>query len=738
MIVLAYMLVLALTVLLWFRRLRGQTVERLIRNPPRGIDLSTIVRTLSYIEHELIKHRIPVLRGLVTKRVWNDEDRSLLKRMVGADDETLVAEFDGYLEGIHRGAGRTFVNFSRDRAFWTARKQIVRIQRRAQQWVREQPKPGPSQSQRKQVDDASAWLAGPFRRYLVELNRSVFRCQITTERLETSARQGLRQAGSKAELKVVDPPADCVAQILSADLDIATRNLVRNAAQANVPSNVEALILIDADTVLEDTGDESVFIRVHDTNPARLTSEQIYGRDAKRGLGLVTAALGRHRGSLRCIDSDLEGFAKALQIRLSHSLHEPDDEALHIGGVGLFSRLVLPVSVFFNAALLIVLILPYLLGHPVDLDDVLIDPTCRWVARMGDDHAVVECDWSVEQGFFRSPSVRLDPDDLASARIEIGNEDCGIRQWQTGATPGEIWFTQSPFCLVSGNHLPMSVRFSSMWNRRDVTLVIEHVPSVEALAMAVDQSITLGDLGWIHQLLLSINSTSLSGDSETFTLIEAVAATVIGAAIDDRISPDPDPARSQARLCTLLELLGTASNALETETAANEQVEGNSRENLLRYWQALAHLWIVGDVNAAADVLTEIVASSPQSATTQTARFLLALLGSEGAGGVSSGLVSDLHNALIEEYRNPSAPFADSTSPIFVELVDHLSPRSYPLRTTVPEALCGFQQRYPDIEMNIQLGCADRAQNPRLDRILRTMGSLVRQRNRPLVCSNIR
>ena len=339
---------------------------------------------------------------------------------------------------------------------------------------------------------------------------------------------------------------------------------------------------------------------------------------------------------------------------------------------------------------------------------------------------------------FPNSEIRFDPDDLSSAQIEVGQEDCGIRQWRAGSAPSEIWFIQSPLCLVSGSHLPMAVRFSSMWNRRDVTLVIEHVPSVETLAVAIDASVTLGELGWVHQLLLSIESTSFPGRNEIVAVIEAVATTAVGAAIDSRISPDPDPGRNQARLCTLLGLLEAATNALNTESEVDGQGDEISRENQLRYWQALAHLWILGDLEAAADGLVEIVVSSPQTSITQTARFLLAMMGSEGVGEVSSGLVSDLLLSLIEEYQQPSAAYAGSSSPLFVEFVDHLSPRSYPLRTTVPEALCGLHQRYPDIEMGVQLGCADRDQNPHLDRILRTMGSLLRQRSRPLVCSNSR
>ena len=51
------------------------------------------------------------------------------------------------------------------------------------------------------------------------------------------------------------------------------------------------------ETVLEPTGEETVLVRVRDSSPAEFTTEDIYDRRMDRGLGVVTAALGRYEGT---------------------------------------------------------------------------------------------------------------------------------------------------------------------------------------------------------------------------------------------------------------------------------------------------------------------------------------------------------------------------------------------------------------------------------------------------------
>ena len=41
---------------------RGYTIQELVHDPPREVDLPQFVTTLGYLHHELIKHRLPLVR----------------------------------------------------------------------------------------------------------------------------------------------------------------------------------------------------------------------------------------------------------------------------------------------------------------------------------------------------------------------------------------------------------------------------------------------------------------------------------------------------------------------------------------------------------------------------------------------------------------------------------------------------------------------------------------------------
>ncbi|MCA9564765.1 MAG: hypothetical protein KC561_14815, partial [Myxococcales bacterium] len=170
MILAAYITLAVATGLVLIRHFRGRLVASLFFSPPEGSDLRAIVGYLAQLEHELIKHRVPVVRGLAAKGAWNDEDFDLLQRTVGTPGLTILDEFRSYQNGIQRGAGRTLVNFDRDRAFWEASRRMLVIQREGERWLRGMPST-PSAADRRRVDEAAAWLAGPFRRFLIELSR---------------------------------------------------------------------------------------------------------------------------------------------------------------------------------------------------------------------------------------------------------------------------------------------------------------------------------------------------------------------------------------------------------------------------------------------------------------------------------------------------------------------------------------------------------------------------------------
>jgi hypothetical protein len=330
MIAAAYAGLWFVTIAVLYRHFRGRTVEQLFRNPPSGSDLNAIVTTLSYLEHELIKHRVPVIRSLLAKKTWNAADWQLLNRVLGHGETAIQTELKQYFGDVQTGAGRTRVNFNRDRPFRLAAQHVSTVQANGDRWLRGSHGSGPNPGDRAAVDEACEWLAGPFRRYLVELERSVLRCSVTKVRLERSSRRGLAEAATDTELTTDEPPEDCVVRSLGADFDLVIRNLVRNAAQAEVPGGGPQRVHIDVQEQLEPTGEENVLVRIHDASPVMLTSEMIYGRESKRGLGLVTRALARNGGAVRCLPSDRDGFEKLLEVRLSRSLHEPDLDAQSI------------------------------------------------------------------------------------------------------------------------------------------------------------------------------------------------------------------------------------------------------------------------------------------------------------------------------------------------------------------------------------------------------------------------
>jgi hypothetical protein len=323
-------LVLAASALWAWRHERGHTALSLVREPPRGSDTSAIIAALSALEHELVKHRIPVLRSLLAKRTWSDDDWSLLERTIGRGEASLDAELGGYLDAVQRGAGSTFVNFARDPAFGRAVRDLHRVQRLAEGWVAAEPRRAPPTAERADAEQRCAWLAGPFRRFLVELGRGAFQVELTAARLERSARAGLAEAGRGGAIAVhVDTTAP-VARVVPSDLDLIVRNLVRNAAQAAPGTAPKVALRVREE--LDDTGEESVILEVHDQSPTQLAADSIFGRDAKRGLGIVAAALRRNGAGLHSAPSDMPGFEKRLIVRFDRSAitRNPDDLAVGI------------------------------------------------------------------------------------------------------------------------------------------------------------------------------------------------------------------------------------------------------------------------------------------------------------------------------------------------------------------------------------------------------------------------
>ncbi|MBN1946838.1 MAG: sensor histidine kinase [Bradymonadales bacterium] len=700
MIPLLYALLLLATAGLLYRRLRGRTLEQLVRRPPPRSDLNAVVSTLSYIEHELIKHRIPVLSSLMAKRTWNDQDRLLLERTVGHQESSLSSEFARYLDMVQRAAGRTLVNFGRDKVISRASRVIAQIQRTGERWARSQDHPGggPSPLERKPIEEACQWLQAPFREYLLELNRSLLCTPITRTRLLASARRGLLQAEQQAECTVAEPPPDCVARILAADLDVALRNLVRNAVQAQPGSSATRRVHLDVLVTIDETGEESILIRVHDTNPTLLSRSQIYGREAKRGLGLVTAALARHQGALRCLPSELPGFTKMMEIRLPRSMHPPDPRALAIAG-GRLAPYLLPASlVLAHGVLLWLLVIPYFTRLPVELDSLELPSPCHLEERAEGQWTSVVCTMLDPTGHpLSSPlafTLRTEP--AAMLQLHTEGADCpGVRLERPATIQVDL-----AACLASGQWEPhLTVFCSSLLYRPESRLTLKIRAPLERRLAAAQEAIDRAELPLARRLLPQLSGPEIEAAAPAEMAVAArclaQAALVEGFALHLDTATDPSDVRR--RLCSLwaevqesTRIIREAASPLSGREAAAWEVEAD-------FLDSQGHLWLEGNLEQAARLLAEID-SFASAGPVATARFYLALLGSEGVGQVSLDRLETALRALHVNHERPLlASSVDPGSTFLVQLVGSPALFGQMQAIPVPEAICALLEGAPDL-----------------------------------------
>ena len=91
-------------------------------------------------------------------------------------------------------------------------------------------------------------------------------------------------------------------------------------------------VALDVELTLLPTGEEIVRLRVHDTSPEPLTTEQIYQSldphdpRIQHGLGLVTAALHLYNGAIT-IEPGRPGFRKAVVVQLFRAQATPAADA---------------------------------------------------------------------------------------------------------------------------------------------------------------------------------------------------------------------------------------------------------------------------------------------------------------------------------------------------------------------------------------------------------------------------
>jgi len=304
----------------WFR---GHTIQDLVENPPAEVDLPEIVTILSYLHHELIKHRLPLVRSVADRPLAEvqPEDVEILKQAVTGQAErpSVTAELEGYLAGLRRASGAVPLNFWRD--------PLVRRARRACRMIQAVgdglgSRNRLTSSEHRRLRRADKELDAWFRPRLQALRNSVLMLSLTEQSFREPVRRA-RQELAAHEAEVVLPALSEPLQVkmLRPDFDLVLRNLVRNGLRAAMTAG-SARVAIELTTRLELTGDEAVLLRIHDTNPTMLSREQLYGGQLGRGLHIVTTTLRRYDGSIACRKSSLPGFAKFLEVRLTRVLAE--------------------------------------------------------------------------------------------------------------------------------------------------------------------------------------------------------------------------------------------------------------------------------------------------------------------------------------------------------------------------------------------------------------------------------
>ncbi|MBH22935.1 MAG: hypothetical protein CMH57_00480 [Myxococcales bacterium] len=308
---------------------RGLTITALVRKPPREVDLPQFVTILGYLHHELIKHRLPLVRTVAERErdAVQPDDVALLKQVLTGEAErpSVVAELDGYLSGLQRASGSIHLNFWRD--------PLVRRTRQACQMIQGVAdglgeRVSLTRGEHAQLRKADRILDGWFRPRLQALRNSVLILKLDRELLAEPINRVQRELGIdhvEAELPELDEAIQV--RVLRHDFDLVLRNLIRNAIKASA-SHGTPKIAVEIATRLEMTGEESVLVRIHDTDPTMLNREQLYGGSIGRGLNLVTTTLRRYNASLRCVKSRREGFAKCLEVRLFRELADEAEAAL--------------------------------------------------------------------------------------------------------------------------------------------------------------------------------------------------------------------------------------------------------------------------------------------------------------------------------------------------------------------------------------------------------------------------
>lgn len=299
---------------------RGRTLTELVDESP---DLHPrIAYAIGCLRHELLKHRLGALGEAVGalregRGLSPEQRRYLREKLYGG--ESLSRLWRIYLETFDRLSGWRLNLKRRDREFRRAGQAVRALEGLQERF--EVPDGGLAD----RLDGLRLQIAR-FDRYLKavadRLCRSKVDGQLLREAVFSVQSEPRAAEVGLDEIRFVEPPPDLYVEVFRTDLLIVLRNLVRNAILALGQQREGPRALgLEVELRTEPTGDESVLIKVMDTSPERVTTDDIYGRRLDHGLGLVAAAVTRYDGSI-FVESGAGTWKKAVVVRFFRALGE--------------------------------------------------------------------------------------------------------------------------------------------------------------------------------------------------------------------------------------------------------------------------------------------------------------------------------------------------------------------------------------------------------------------------------
>jgi hypothetical protein len=275
------------------------------------------------LRHELLKHRIlavgDAVRALAAGELGEGERHFLATRLYGG--EPLPVAWAGHLSAFMRALGPRFDLVRHDPSFREADRAIAAIAAAAGALERG------DRGAAERIARAQASLAG-FDAALGTLTARLQHTVVDGALLDGVVAQVARELGGRAaldDLVVMPPPPGIAVEIYRLDLELALRNVLRNAWAAAAAGPAPRRVAVDVTLALEPTGEEVVRLRVRDSSPAPLPLPSATGPSSARGLGLTATALERYDGAL-VVEPGGDGFAKQVVLRLFRAL-EPAAEA---------------------------------------------------------------------------------------------------------------------------------------------------------------------------------------------------------------------------------------------------------------------------------------------------------------------------------------------------------------------------------------------------------------------------